>query len=111
LPQRIIQSDIQTLLKKVQVYPSKEFSSRFPDAMPCEITIHLKNGKIITRRVDDYEGFLTRPMNFVQATEKFTTLTSKFIDQDRKKRIIEAVTQLEDIKIRQMMELLNFNFS
>jgi len=111
LPQRITRSDVQTLLRKVQVYPSKEFSNRFPEAMPCEITIHLRSGKTVTRKVDDYEGFLTKPMSSAQATEKFTTLTSKFVDEDRKKRIIDAVTQLEHIKIRQMMELLNFNIS
>jgi 2-methylcitrate dehydratase len=109
LPQRITRSDVQALLRKVQVYPSKEFSNRFPETMPCEITVHLRSGKTITRKVDDYEGFLTRPMNLAQATEKFTTLTSKFVDEDRKKRIIDAVTQLEHIRIRQMMELLNFN--
>jgi 2-methylcitrate dehydratase len=111
MPQRITQSDVQTLLRKVQVYPSEEFSNRFPDVMPCEITIHLRNGKTVTRTAEDYEGFLTRPMNLAQATEKFTTLTSKFIDEDRKNRIIDAVTQLEHIKIRQMTELLNFNLS
>jgi len=95
----------------VQVYPSKEFSNRFPEAMPCEITIHLRSGKTVTRKVDDYEGFLTKPMSSAQATEKFTTLSSKFVDENRKKRIIDAVTQLEHIKIRQMMELLNFNIS
>jgi 2-methylcitrate dehydratase len=111
LPQRIMRSDVQSLLRKVQVYPSKEFSSRFPNAMPCEITIHLKSGKTVSRTVDDYEGFLTRPMNLAQASKKFTTLTSKFIDEDQKKRIIDAVTRLENIKIRQIMELLNFNCS
>jgi len=110
-PQRITQSDVQALLRKVQVYPSKEFSNRFPDAMPCEITIHLRSGQTVTRAVEDYEGFLTRPMNLSQATEKFTKLTSNFIDEDRQKRIIDAVTQLEHIKIRQMMEVLNFNLA
>ena len=110
-PQRITQSDVQALLRKVQVYPSEEFSNRFPDAMPCEITIHLRSGQTVTRAVEDYEGFLTRPMNLAQATEKFTKLTSKFIDEDRQKRIIDAVTQLEHIKTRQMMELLNFNLA
>jgi len=109
LPQRITRSDVQTLLKKVQVYPSKEFSNRFPDAMPCEITVHLRSGKTVTRTVDDYEGFLTRPMNLAQATAKFAGLTSKFIDEDRKNRIVDAVTQLEHIKIRQLMEMLNFS--
>ncbi len=49
LPQRIMGSDVQALLKKIQVTPSAELSSRFPNAMPCEITIHLKNGKTVSK--------------------------------------------------------------
>jgi 2-methylcitrate dehydratase len=108
-PQRIMESDVQTLLKKIQVHPSKEFSNRFPDAMPCEITIHLRNGKKVTKTVDDYEGFLTRPMNVARAIEKFTSLVSGFIDEQTKKKIIDAATHLEDIEIRQMMESLNLS--
>ena len=48
-------------------------------------------------------------MNMAQATEKFSKLTSKFIDVERKNRIVDAVTQLEHIKVRHLMELLNFN--
>jgi 2-methylcitrate dehydratase len=109
VPQRIRRSDVQALLRKVQVYPSEEFSQRFPNAMPCEITIHLKSGKTLSKAVEDYAGFLTRPMDLAQATAKFTTLTSRFIDEDQRKRIIEAVTGLEHISTRQMMESLNFS--
>jgi 2-methylcitrate dehydratase len=108
-PQRIMGIDVQTLLKKIQVHPSKEFSNRFPNALPCETTIHLRNGKTITKTVDDYEGFLTRPMDITGAIEKFTSLVSGFIDEDRQKKIIDAVTHLEDLEIRQMMDSLNFS--
>ena len=108
-PRRIMGSDVQALLKKIQVHPSKEFSNKFPDALPCEITIHLRNGKSVTKTVDDYEGFLTRPMNVAGAVEKFTPLVSGFIDEERKKKIIDEVTHLEDMEIRQIMESLNFS--
>ena len=108
LPQRITRNDVQALLKKIQVQPSKEFSDRFPNAMPCEITIQLRNGRVVTKAVDDYEGFLTRPMNVASANEKFSSLVSSFIDEERKKKIIATVTRLEDIEIRQMMETFSF---
>jgi len=108
-PQRIMGSDIQSLLKKIQVHPSKEFSNSFPNALPCEITVRLRNGKTVTRTVDDYEGFLTRPMDASGAIEKFSSLVSGFIDEERKKKIIDAVTHLEDIEIRQMMESLTLS--
>jgi len=111
LPQRITRSDIQSLLRKVQVNPSKEFSDRFPSAMPCKITVKNKDGKTVTRTVDDYDGFLTRQMNLLAASKKFSLLTSKFIDQGQQNQIINAVSKLENLKVRQIMELLNFNFN
>ena len=109
MPHRIMQNDVQNLLRKIQVNPSKEFSSRFPEAMPCEITVHLRSGKTVTRTVNDYDGFLTRPMSLAQATEKFSRLASKFIGEDRGKSIVDTVTKLESVKMRQLTELLNFN--
>jgi 2-methylcitrate dehydratase len=111
LPERIVRSDVQALLKKIQVTPSKEFSSRFPNAMPCEITIHLKSGKTVTKTVDDYEGFLTRPMSWESATGKFSTLVSGFVDDEQKNKIIDSIMCLENIKIRELTESLTFRSS
>ena len=47
MPQRITRSDVQSLLKKVQVCPSKEFSDRFPNAMPCKIIVQLRREKTV----------------------------------------------------------------
>ena len=51
--------------------------------MPCEITVHLKNGKTVTKTVEDYEGFLTRPMSLAQATEKAVFLCRQIEDAMR----------------------------
>jgi 2-methylcitrate dehydratase len=106
--QRILRSDVQALLKKVQIAPSLELSKRFPNAMPCEITVRLRNGKTVAKAVDDYEGFLTRPMSWAGATEKFSLLVSGFIDEARKKEIIDAVAHLENIEARELTETLVF---
>ena len=108
---RIMQSDVQTLLKKIQVQPSNELSSRFPNAMPCQITVYLRNGEKASRSVDDYEGFLTRPMTFVLAAEKFRKLASPFMTEERQKRIIDEVNGLEQTKIRELAKLLDFSHS
>ncbi len=110
-PQRIMRSDVQTLLKKVNIQPSKEFSDRFPSAMPCEIAVRLKNGKSFSHAVDDYEGFLTRPMTMAHAIEKFNSLSSLIIDEKARKRIIDLVTHLESIRVHQLTEALNFGLS
>ncbi len=107
--QRIKRNDVQNLMKKIRVQPSAEFSKRFPNSMPCEIVVSLKNGKTVDRTVDDYEGFITRPMTFGQTVGKFTSLSSSLIDDHQRERIIDAVINLDSIKIRQLAEALNFS--
>lgn len=104
--ERILRGDVQALLRKLHVHPVKEFSLKFPDAMPCEIIIHLKNGKTLRRVTNDYEGFFTRPMSFERTREKFDSLASEVVDESLKAKIIENVDNLEDIKIRELTELL-----
>ncbi len=105
-PERILREDVQTLLSKVHVRPVKEFSLKFPEAMPCEISVHLKNGKHLSRVMDDYEGFFTRPMNFENVREKFDRLVSQVVDKSLAARIAEAVANLESIRIRELTGLL-----
>lgn len=104
--ERISHDDVQTLLRKVTVHPVRQFSQMFPNAMPCEITVRLKNGKTICRKTDDYEGFITKPMSFDRALEKFDTLVSPFVDEALKTKIVEAINDLENLKVNQVTELL-----
>jgi 2-methylcitrate dehydratase len=59
---RILNPDVQSLLRKVVVRPVAEYSELFPDALPCRITLRLKGGKILIKEKRDYEGFFTRPL-------------------------------------------------
>jgi 2-methylcitrate dehydratase len=111
LPKRIMGSDVQTLLNKVKITPSKKFSNRFPNAMPCEITIYLKNGKTLSKTVEDYEGFLTQPMSMESSAKKFSLLVSGFIDDKKEKTIIDLVTHLENTNVCSLTESLTFSSS
>ncbi len=104
--ERILRDDVQTLLKKVHVRPVEEFSLKFPEAMPCKIVAHLKHGRHLSRVTDDYEGFFTRPMSFERCREKFDSLASPAIDESLRFKIVEAVSSLENIKIRELTTLL-----
>ncbi len=75
LPERITCPDIQALLRKVTVCPLDEFSQRFPDEMPCRIRIPLSDGRVLTKAKKDYEGFLTRPMQWETIVKKFEQLS------------------------------------
>ena len=106
LPERIERADVQTLLRKVLVRPLDEFSRRFPAEMQSRIRITLNDGQVLTKAKRDYEGFVTRPMGWNTITKKFEQLTQARISPQLQREIEEAVTNLENIQVSELMSLL-----
>ena len=107
-PKRIERHDVQTLLRKVEVRPNKEMSELFPEAIPCQIQVFLKNGRILSIEKEDYEGFYTQPMSWEKASEKFERLAKPFTDEELRMGMIEAVARLETLEVQQLTELLTY---
>jgi 2-methylcitrate dehydratase len=105
-PERIQQSDVQTLLRKVKIHPVDEFSQRFPSEMPCRISITLQDNRILTKEKRDYEGFRTRPMRWETVVKKFEQLTQPHIPTTLQAQIEEAVRNLENLRICDLVTLL-----
>lgn len=106
LAERIGSQDVQALLRKVIVRPSDEFSRRFPAEMPSRIHITLSNGQVLTKEKRDYEGFLTRPMGWNTITKKFEQLSQARIAPQLQREIEDAVANLENIQVSELMNLL-----
>ena len=106
-PERIIQEDVQTLLRKIHIQPNEEFSRRFPDEIPCRITVTLQSGKTLVKSKNDYEGFYTRPMSWETATHKFERLCKGYADADIQKEIVSAVSELDHIEVSELINPLS----
>jgi 2-methylcitrate dehydratase len=106
LPERIERSDVQHLLRKVTVRASSAYSLKFPNAVPCRIMFHLRDGRTLTKEKYDYEGFHTRPMTWGAVADKFERLSGAFADAALRKEILDAVARLESIQIADLTELL-----
>jgi 2-methylcitrate dehydratase len=103
---RIQQRDVQTLLQKVKVWPSSDYSRRFPDEMPCRITVTLQDGRQLVKEKQDYEGFFTRPMHWETVVGKFGQLSEPCTDQSLRREIADAVANLDQIQIVDLTRLL-----
>jgi 2-methylcitrate dehydratase len=106
LPERIGSGDIQSLLRKISVKPSEEFSQIFPDEMPCRIAVTLKDGRVLTKEKRDYEGFHTRPMRWETIVRKFEMLSSPYIDSRQQKDIVNMVADIESVQVADLARLL-----
>ncbi len=103
---KINSSDVQSLLKKVKVRPSEEKEDRYPEEMPTQIEIRMKNGEKISKEKRDYEGFPTRPMSWDACVQKFNYLSKQNANSETRKMIIETVSNLENVKIAKLTHLL-----
>ncbi|MBO0726896.1 MAG: MmgE/PrpD family protein [Blastocatellia bacterium] len=105
-PERIERPDVQSLLRKIHALPSADYSRRFPDEMPCRVTVTLNDGRILTKEKRDYEGFRNRPMSWETAARKFERLSAPYIDHQLRREIIDAVANLEEIQAPDLTRLL-----
>ena len=105
-PERIVRQDVQDLLRKVVVQPDESYSRRFPDEMPTRLEVKLRNGRNLNIEKRDYEGFFTRPMSWEKTVEKFISLAADHAPGSLRKRIEDAVANLESIPVSNLMKLL-----
>jgi 2-methylcitrate dehydratase len=105
-PDRIQDQDVQTLLRKVTIQPSADYSRRFPEEMPCRITLTLREGRKMVKEKRDYEGFYTRPMSWETAVQKFEKLTAPCTERSLCQEIISAVSHIEAIQVSDLAKLL-----
>ncbi|HWJ44566.1 MAG TPA: hypothetical protein VNR63_04195, partial [Gaiellaceae bacterium] len=104
-PARIVRPDVQTMLKRVDVRPSAGLSARFPAEHGCRLTLHLADGTTLAAEKRDYEGFLTRPMGWDRALQKFERLAER-IDPELVAGLAEAVRTLDELDTNDLTALL-----
>jgi 2-methylcitrate dehydratase len=105
-PERIQRQDVQTLLRKVSVRPQPAYSQRFPDEMPCRISVTLQDGRVLTKEKRDYEGFHTRPMRWETVVQKFERLSQPYVDSSLQREIVDVVANLESTQVADLARLL-----
>ncbi len=105
---RIQSRDVQTLMKKVKVKPSRAFTRTYPDWMRCRIVIKLSNGRTLTCEKKDFEGFYRRPMPHDRVLEKFRRLGQNVASERQLQNIIDCVADLEARSVRDLTSTLKF---
>lgn len=105
-PQRISGEDVQSLLRRVSVTANPAYSQRFPEEMPCRIQVVLRDGQTLVKESRDYPGFISQPMSWEMACKKFNLLMAHYATEVQRKDLINLVADLENIRIRQLMQPL-----
>lgn len=90
----------KALTAKVRLSVSSELAARAPDAMPCQIKIHMAGGETIETECLFPPGHSAadRGLKKEPVIEKFVTITDSFMDRQDQSRLIDALLSLRDQK-------------
>jgi 2-methylcitrate dehydratase len=105
-PDRIVRPDVQKLLRRVEVRPAADLSARFPAEHACRVRVQLFGGAILASEKSDYEGFLTRPMSWARARQKFERLAGPRVGTELMAELAGVVADLDELKTRDLTRLL-----
>jgi 2-methylcitrate dehydratase len=104
---RIQSPDAQDLLARVEIHPDDHFSASYPQVLSARVTIHTKDGREFVKEQVGYEGGLTNPLSWERTVEKFHWLSEPFADINLRNRLIQAVQQLDNRPISELISLLS----
>ncbi len=113
-PERIMKSDVQSLLKKVHVTVDKDFDRRYASAdhpFPVAIDVTMRDGTHYTAAQDYFSGHPTVPLSHEQLVEKFRRLTAHHMSADAQSRLVATVDVLERRGIGDLINQLPRNRS
>jgi 2-methylcitrate dehydratase len=105
-PERIVAPEVQALLRRVEVRPAADLTARFPTEHACRLRLHLAGGAILAAQKSDYEGFITRPMGWERAREKFDRLVAGRVEPRLAAELAETVRGLDEVETRDLTTLL-----
>ena len=105
-PDRIAADDVQQLLRRVDVEADPAMTGRFPEQLPCRVSVRLRGGATHTVNQAAYEGFRTRPMDWSSARTKFDRLAGGHADDRLRDAIADCIAGLESRPTRDLTALL-----
>jgi 2-methylcitrate dehydratase len=105
-PERILRPDVQELLRRVEVRPAADLTARFPAEHACRLRLHLAGGLTLAAGKSDYHGFVTRPMSWEHARQKFEWLAAEAVEPELAAELAEAVYALDELETRDLTAIL-----
>jgi 2-methylcitrate dehydratase len=106
-PKRFTDPKLLKLVKRVTVSRHAELSRRYPSDVGNIITLKLRGGKTLSRRVDVPLGNAKKPLSDEQVEEKMHALADPVLGADRVDKVARWVWKLQEKKnVAELMPLL-----
>jgi 2-methylcitrate dehydratase len=117
--ERIVRSDVQDLLRRVEVRPRARiskpkpiakkidpFTRAYPREVPARVIVTLRNGDSFDIEKRTYEGFRYQPLSWDRAIEKFERLSARATTPRQRDAIVDTIRDLENRQVADLARLL-----
>jgi 2-methylcitrate dehydratase len=74
--------------------------------MPCRISVVLRDGRTLVKESRDYPGFVSQPLSWEMACNKFNLVAAPYSTDAERKAVISTVADLENTQVRDLLQLL-----
>jgi len=105
-PDRIAAQDVQDLLRKVTITADSTLSAQFPERVPAELEVELKDGTTLQAKRSDYRGFHSQPFDWATARAKFDRVAHAFTTEAERDGIARVVATLDARPVTALTALL-----
>jgi 2-methylcitrate dehydratase PrpD len=103
IDERLLDLKTQAMIRKVKVNVHPELVGPFT---PAKVTIKLRNGQEVTKRVDIATGNPEKPMSLTQIIEKYRNCVESMIGPQKTDQTIHRILHLEELTdIGKLIEL------
>jgi 2-methylcitrate dehydratase len=96
-PERYTDSTLLALVQRVKIERDAELSARYPEAVANIVTVHLRDGRVLTQRMDYPLGHARNPLSDAQLEEKFHSLADPRLSSARADALLQQAWQLETL--------------
>lgn len=105
-PQQLIRADVKALAKRVSYRYCEAGEIPFPTYFPGFIDVTLKNGSVMTKRLDINYGNPENPMKRSDVEQKFRDNASHVLTEQAIEKVIELVAKIEYQPVAELAEWL-----
>lgn len=93
--ERVADPKVHELASRVKLTEDPEMSRAYPKAWPVELTLRLKSGEALTRRVDQVKWSPERPPTWDELAEKFLMLARPHIGGEASEKAVDLIARLD----------------
>ena len=84
------------LMEKITITEDREFNARYPQSLPCRMTITLKNGERKSSEIANPIGHHDRPMSDDQLVDKFRGLAGRKLAPAQLEAILDRLWRIDN---------------